>query len=212
MFRAPDIAFDPIGHVYTLPDGTRVPSVTQILKATGVATDFEALPNKEAIERKRDIGTACHADCHAYDDDDLAWPSVHPDVLPYVEAWAIFREQKKLVPLVRERIVFNLAYFYCGTFDRIFELPDGRRVLIDTKVGDPRSAAGHLQTAAYEKAFLFEHPTERIDERWAVQLCPEFLVPYRVTNYTQLPDAWMDAQKFYACVTVFNEQPGRRVA
>src|SRR4051812_26438403 len=56
------IRFDPERHVYTLTDGTRVPSVRQILRETGISVDFTVLPGQDAIALKRDIGTAVHAE------------------------------------------------------------------------------------------------------------------------------------------------------
>ena len=209
MFRSTDIAFDAGAHVYSLPDGTRVPSVTQILRATGVSTDFAVLPNREAIERKRDIGIAVHSDAHAFDDGDLDWRTVHPDVLPYVEAWAIFREQKKLAPLVRERAVWHPVLRYAGTLDGIFEQP-GRPVpvLIDIKCGDPQAAAAQYQTEAYRAAYASAHPGFAAVERWSVQLTPERRVPYVITPYTD----WQDAEVWRAIVTTYFAAAGRRAA
>lgn len=200
MFRSTDLAFDAGAHTYTLPDGTRVPSVTQILRATGVSTDFEALPNRDAIARKRDLGVAVHADCHAFDDDDLAWASVHPDVLPYVEAWAIFREHKRLTPIVRERAVYHPILRYAGTLDGIFEqagcpVP----ILIDIKCGDPEQAGARYQTEAYRAAYATAHPAFAAVERWSVQLTPERRVPYVITPYAD----WQDAEVWRAIVTTF---------
>ena len=78
-----DLLFNAERHEYSVPDGRIVPGVTSILKQTGVSVDFEALPNRDAIERRRAIGTAFHADSHALCDGDLDWSTVHPDVLPF---------------------------------------------------------------------------------------------------------------------------------
>lgn len=210
-----DLIFLAEPHEYRLPDGRPVPNVTSILRAVGVSTDFEAIKASsrylaEKIDEKRDLGTAVHADIHAFDDDDIEWDTVHERVLPYVDAWSVFRENTRLTPMSRERRVFHPSLFYCGTLDGIFLHPDGKRILIDVKTGDPDAAAAHLQTAAYQAAYEAEHPTDLIDERWSVRLCPERTVPYQITNYSARPDAWRDAQKFQACLTVFYEQPGRR--
>jgi hypothetical protein len=211
-----DLIFNAELHEYRLPlDGRIVPNVTSILRATGMSTDFEAIKAQSAaraerIDYRRDLGTAVHADCHAFDDDDLVWDSINPDVLPYLEAWAVFRENTKLTPTQRERRVFHPLYYYCGTLDGIFLLPNGLRVLGDIKIGDPEDAAADLQTAAYAAAHLVEHPHEPIDERWSIQLTPDKGIPYRITNYTARPEAWQDFAKFQACLTVFAEQQRRR--
>lgn len=190
MATSRDIEFDPVGHLYRLrPSGMVLPSVTRILRETGVSTDFDALPNKDAIARKRDIGTAAHSDCHAFDDGDLDWPTVNPEVLPYVEAWAVFREHKKLRPIVRERIVYDPHQGYVGTFDGIFESPAyDRPILVDMKLGDPRDAAAQFQTAAYQSAYSIEHPAGHAMSRWSVQLIPGRRVPYEITPYSDFKD------------------------
>lgn len=211
-----DLTFDPEAHVSRLPDGREVPHVTAVLAAVGVSTDFGELQGfsrflGEKIEHARARGTAVHADCHAFDDDDLVWETVHDDVLPYVDAWREVREAKGLTPLPhgRERIVFEPREFFAGILDGVF-LCGGRRVLGDIKSGDPESAACHLQTAAYEMAWNAAHPDERIDERWAIQLVPGARVPYRIKNYSARPDAHLDAGKWRACLCVYREQPARR--
>jgi hypothetical protein len=114
-----DLTFDPVAHKYRLPDGRLVPSVTQILGAVGVAVDFDLLAGlshrvEQAIDLKRDVGRALHADAHSYDDDDLDWATVDPRVRPYLQAWATFRENTGLAPLTRERLVYHPIYGYGG--------------------------------------------------------------------------------------------------
>lgn len=215
MATSRDIDFDPSSHVYRLvPSGLVLPSVTQILRETRVSTDFEALrrmggERAEHIDAARAIGSAAHADAHAYDDGDLNWLTVHPDVLPYVEAWAVFREHKKLSPTVRERIVYHPTLGYTGTLDGIFTSPAyDAPILIDIATGDPRSSAKQFQTAAYLGAYAVEHPAAAACARWAVQLIPERRVPYEITPYVD----WKDFEKWRAFVTTFYEQAERRAA
>lgn len=211
-FTSADIAFSPELHEYRLiRDGRLVPSVTQILSAVGISVDFAALASRSGhlsaqIETARQLGTAVHADCHALDDDDLDWETIDPRVEPYVRAWATFRVNKRLMPLTRERRVFHPDAFYCGTLDGVFLDEDGRRILIDVKTGNPEDSGCRFQTAAYEAAWLLEHPDETILERWAVQLTPECTVPYRITPY---PD-WRDFRVFQAFVTTYQHQASRR--
>jgi hypothetical protein len=210
------LSFDVEKHEYRLPDARLVPSVTQILHAVGVATDFNAIAARSpkmaaAIEFRRALGTAVHADCHAFDDCDLDWSQVDDRVRPYVEAWNVFRENTGLTPTARERRVFHPVSFYCGTLDGILVKPNGAGVLVDIKLGDPEDAGAQFQTAAYEAAYMVEHSAGiLISERWAVQLQPERRVPYTITNYSARADAWRDFQKFQAFVTTFHEQAIRR--
>lgn len=176
------LTFDEASHTYRAPDGSVVPSVTGILRATGVSADFEDLAGMStkigaAIELKRELGTALHADAHAYDDDDLDWSTVNEQVKPYLEAWATFRENfKHLRPATRERRVYHPTLRYAGTLDGIF------------LTGDE------------------VEPT--ITERWSVQLTPGKKVPYRITEYTD----WNDGQVWSAIVATYYAQRARRAA
>lgn len=179
------VTFDPAGHIYRLrATGEILPSVTQILKAVRVSTDFDEIGQmradiKHAIELKRDIGTAVHQACYFYDDNDLVLESVDPQVRPYLDAWAAFRAAyPRLTPAKRERLVYSEAYRFAGTFDGIF-LVDGETAI-------------------------------DITERWSVQLTPERRIPYRVTPYNEHP--WLDDEKFKAFVTTYYEQSDRRRA
>jgi hypothetical protein len=207
-----DVTFDQVAHEYFLPDGQRVPSVTEVLSAVGISTDFEGLSSRssrigEAIALKRDIGQALHADAHAFDDDDLDWTTVDPRVEPYLTAYVTFRANSGVRPTTRERRVFHPQFRYAGTLDGIFQLADGRRVLIDLKTGDPDDSACAWQTAAYEAAHLVEHPGHVIHERWGVQLVPGAQVPYRIHRYTD----WRDFAAFQAFLTTYHHQAARRV-
>jgi hypothetical protein len=209
------LSFDAEKHEYRLPDGRLVPSVTQILHGVGVATDFERIMSfgtkiAEAIEFRRALGTAAHADCHAFDDNDLDWDRVDERVRPYVEAWGIFRENTGLMPIARERRVLHHGSFYCGTLDGILLKPNGTRVLVDIKLGDPEDAAAQFQTAAYEAAYLLDHPDDLVSERWAVRLLPDRRVPYDITNYSARPEAWRDFSMFQAFATTYHAQAIRR--
>lgn len=196
--------FDPAAHRYTLASGERIPNVTEILRVTGVSVDWEAKrgmsrATAEAIDLKREIGHALHADAHALDDDDLDWSTVDPRVEPYLRAWATYRQNSGVVPVTRERRLFHVELRYCGTMDGIFLSPEGRHVLIDIKTGDPEDAAGQFQTAAYALAWCAEHPGEVIHERCCVRLTPERAVPYRVEPY----DDWKDEARWRAIVTTY---------
>lgn len=207
MICSSDLTFVESPNGYHLPDGRRVPSVTEILRATGVSEDFSHV-KPEDLEFRRILGTAVHWACHAFDDDDLDFESLDPRVQPYVlDAWSAWRINFGAMPVQRERRVYHPVRFYAGTLDGIFELRTGTRVLVDIKCGDPWDAAAQFQTAAYEAAYRLEHPDERIiDERLAVQLCPELTVPYRVTAYRD----WTDFRKFEAFCVTYWEQAARR--
>lgn len=208
-----DLLFYPETHEYFTPPGRdgglAVPNVTTILSAVRASVDFDALERVRpgVVEFRRQLGTAVHHDCHAYDDEDLDVATVDARVRPYLDVWGLVRMNKRLRPVTRERRVYHDKLGFCGTLDGIFEIVDtGQRILADLKIGDPEDAAAHLQTAGYEAAYRHEFPDERIDERWSIQLCPGLATPYRIQRYRD----FRDFGKFQACLTVFHEQPARR--
>jgi hypothetical protein len=179
------VTFEAAGHVYrTNDDGAIVPSVTQILRETGVSVDFEEIGGfgagvKAAIELKRDIGVQVHAAAHFYDDNDLDLETLDPQVRPYLDAWATFRANyPHLHPATRERLVYHPGYRYAGTLDGIFFV--GSETVID------------------------------ITERWSVQLVPGRKVPYRVTPYNE--NTHMDDMVWQSIVTTYWAQAPRRKA
>lgn len=228
MLTAADLTYDPETHTSVATDGSDVPHVTHILAAVGVSVDFEAIAASrlgmaDRLEYRRQLGTAFHVDSHAYDDGDLDWATVHADVVPYVRAWAECREVLGLGPVARERRLYHPLHRYTGIMDGVFEREwdqqparksrrYGRRqrILVDLKLGDPKESAARWQTAAYEAAYLVEHPDESIDERWAIRIMPERRVPYVVANYSAEPDAPRHFQQFCAFLCTFNHQIVRR--
>ncbi len=209
--QAPPLLYDPETHTSTCGDRP-VPHVTAVLAACGMSTDFSALPRvvRDRAGWKRALGTAVHLDCHAYDDDDLDWATLDPQVRPYVEAWATARANLRLRPVQRERQVFDRLHWYTGILDAICEDPDGPGLaLVDLKVGDPRAAAADLQTGSYAQAWERQHSGSRITRRMAVWLRPGRRVPYTVDPYDGVKHS-RDFQKFLACLTVYNEQVARR--
>ena len=213
------LVYDPATHTTRTATGIEVPHVTRILSAVGVSTDFEEVAERswrmrDRLEHLRQRGTAVHADCHAYDDDDLDLDACDVRVRPFVEAWAACRAEKGLVPVThaRERRVFHDLDWYTGIMDGLFRR-QGKFGVVDLKTGDPDDAAAHLQTAAYAEAYVREHPDVKIEWRWAVWLRPGRRVPYTIVDYTDArrrPDCYLDYQKFRACLTVFREQPAQR--
>ena len=222
------LTFDPERHEYFLPNGQRIPGVTEVLRATGISEDFErvALYNSSLradLDAKRALGIAVHHDCHALDDDDLEWSTVDPRVAPYVNAWWEFRKNHKLIPVERERRVFHPVYLYAGTLDGVFcKKTDGPFIVVDIKTGDVEASACRYQTSAYLAAYRYaqdralrQHSLKLPKlvgmDRMAVQLCPLSNPPYKVTVYPRHEQA-RDFQQFQAFLTTYRAQYVRRRA
>jgi len=203
------LLFNPRLHEYRRPDGLRVPSVTQVLKASGLTPDFNELVSQGRLtavmlEQARELGTAVHQATQDYDDGQIDLGQVPDRVMPFLEAWAMFRANQRLTPLTRERCLYAEQLGLCGTVDGIFvrgSAPD-QLILIDIKTGG--LAGARLQTAAYEMLWNVEHPDDPIAERWAVELDPGAVVPYRITNFTAEVDSWRDAHYFHGYLQAYH--------
>lgn len=212
-----DVSYDPETHRSTLPDGTDVPHVTHVLTETRISKDFDDLSNvsprvRHNVEFAGARGTAMHADCHAYDDDDLDWDSVDPITRPYVEAWATLREHMRLRPLLRERRLFSRLHVYTGHTDGIFFCETlGLYVLADLKSGDPDDSGCRWQTAAYEAAYREDAAhVVTVDRRWGIRLQPGKRIPYRISDYAASPTSALDFNTFLAFLTTYRHQAARR--
>jgi hypothetical protein len=137
------ISFEKDGHVYTTADGTRIPSVTQILLAEGFIdpTYF----TEEACAR----GIAVHTACQMIDEFKDP-PPLPEDWDRYVEAYQNFLKDSVIETVATEKRVYSDAWGYAGTVDLLGYI-NGREAVIDRKTGQPAPWHG-LQTAAYDEA------------------------------------------------------------
>ncbi|MDD2858876.1 MAG: PD-(D/E)XK nuclease family protein [Candidatus Nanopelagicales bacterium] len=153
--------FDPATHTYRV-DGVRLPSVTQIMRATGIIDDrwFDAW--------SRDRGSAVHLACELADHGTLDEASVDPRIRGYVTAWERFLSETRATVAEIEFRHSSAALGYAGTIDRVLSLHGDRPAIVDLKTGAPGRAAG-IQTAAY--ADLYRDATgDIVLTRFAVRL------------------------------------------
>ena len=108
-----------------------------------------------ALERGRKVHRATALLDGWGDGSGLDWSTVHPSLLPYVEAYAKFKAEAKMTPVVIEVPMRSMKYRYACTPDRIVSFKRGRKevwAILDIKTGslDPKTA---LQLAAGLQAF-----------------------------------------------------------
>lgn len=165
------LQFDPATHAYTWR-GARVPSVTQVLKDTGLIDD------QWYTERSRQIGQAVHLATEFDDAGRLNEATVATLIRPYLDAWRKFRAETGFTPSPGgiEARIYNQSAQYAGTLDRIGALAGGAEVLLDIKTGAPQSWHA-LQLAAYAMAL----PEPRRYRRARVQLKSDGT--YRYTEF-----------------------------
>lgn len=182
--------FDEASHTYTV-DGVVVPSVTQILAPLNDLSFIKP----DALQYKRDLGTAVHKATELHDLGELDEDSVADVVRPYLDAWIRLRRETKLEILGMEKRVYHPAHRYCGTYDRLVKF-DGRRCMWDLKTGAMYPSYGP-QTAAYKNAEEKESG-KRIEGRHTIELRDDGT--YRIHEMKD-PDDWA---VFLSCLTLYN--------
>jgi len=142
------LTFDREQHAYTL-DGAPVPSVTQILQASGLI-DFSGIPTY-VLEAAKERGTVVHQAIHYYNERDLdvgQFCRDFPTYAGYVQAWITFCDRRAFQPVLCEHRVASRRHQVAGTLDCL-GLLDGRPVILDFATGRPQDVAKDLQLAAY---------------------------------------------------------------
>jgi len=137
-----DFQFDTETHSYYL-DGVKLPSVTQVLNSTGVAS-YQDVP---AMEYYLDRGTAIHKACELLSRGNLDEDSLDDRIKPYVEAFRKFLSDTDAVIEQTEVRTYHPAHRYAGTVDAVAVL-NGRRCLLDYKTTVVTAWTG-IQLAAY---------------------------------------------------------------
>ena len=144
-----------------------LPSVTTVLKLTGLGPDFSGIPESiMAVARAR--GSAVHAaiEMHGYGvrDDPPA------EIAPYLSGYEKFLADTGHTSLVSEVVVMSARWRYLGHVDRI-GWQANQRWLIDWKSAESLSIKPvALQLAGYRIAWNELHPKEQIAVTAAVQL------------------------------------------
>jgi hypothetical protein len=158
------LTFDAATHTYTL-DGTRVMSVTQVLKASGLI-NFDDIP-ESILEAARVRGTTVHQAIQFSNEGDLDLEQFRADFAHYdgyLDGWLEFRAQRRFTPILTETRVASRLHQVAGTIDCLGEL-DGEAVLLDYATGDPARACKSLQTAGYAGLALEWAQTTDADPR-----------------------------------------------
>ena len=153
------LQFDGMTHTYRdQQTGKLVPSVTTILKASGLITEF--YQGTEA----RDFGTLVHDGVrYHYTEDDANFHRI----VDVVQQWDMDKERQWWDSINRldewldktgfkirncERIVHNRLLGYCGTLDIDGHDRNGDFWILDIKTGSTVPAWTRLQLAAYDLA------------------------------------------------------------
>ena len=196
----PVVEFDPGPHAYRL-NGRAVPSVTQVLQ---LIEDWSHV-DPELLARAATFGNHVHEAVHLFCMGTLHWPSLDPNLRPYVEQFSRFLAESGADVLASELIVGSQRYGYAGTLDLILSvrrLKRQRTMLCDVKSGlVPQRTVGP-QTAAYAKAAREGFWPEPLLKRGVVQL--------GATSYKFRPlDDGSDFDRYLSCLNAWRIKNGR---
>jgi len=150
------LEFSAANHEYRI-DGALVPSVTQLLDDAGLTPDYSVV-SPAVLEHARSRGIHIDACCDLLDADDLDWRSVHPEAVPYLEAWIAFREYEGFTPVAAQVPLYHPRYGYAGTVDAVGLLPGNRPVIVERKSTARMAATYALQTAGYALDGMYYAP------------------------------------------------------
>lgn len=132
------LSFDPRDHSYWA-DGRKLPSVTQILRATGLYSDYSF-----AQDHHRWRGSAVHACCAIWDaggrprvEAPAAYQQIANDIMKgYLPAFATWKDRTKFQGYCWECPLIDPVAGYAGCFDVVGRFGDSPEVIIpDLKSG-----------------------------------------------------------------------------
>lgn len=147
-------------------DGRELPSVTQILDASGLISSF--CKDEEARFR----GSKVHELCAVDDVTPLDLRTVPASLRGYVRAWRRYRADAGFMPTLIEHRVDDIKHGFCGRFDRLgIRREQSLLTIIDLKTSKSGAVPDYarLQLAAYALAY----DATKVFERIAVALKPD---------------------------------------
>ena len=190
--------FDERTHTYSL-GGRRLPSVTQILAATGFCDWLTRVPPR-TLEKATFRGQAVHRAAQLLDLGTLDHSTVRPEHQGYLWAYQVWLVESGFRPRLIEHRFHHPIYGYAGMLDREGLMGDGAEAVVDLKtglMGRFRMYAAALQLSAY--TYSFEHPLGM--RRIGLELRADG--KYRVHEFPK-SEAARDFQVFLAAMTVAN--------
>jgi len=125
-------------------EGVEVPGVSRILEAVGIIQ-----LNPFHSEQGRENGANLHLCIELLNEGTLDWDSVDPLILPRLEKYATWMDERDFRPLVIEQPLYSPKYEYAGTPD-VFGKLGQDFVVIDIKSG-PVAPHEALKLEAYRQ-------------------------------------------------------------
>lgn len=185
-------------HTYWTWNGARwqrVPGVNEIIHA--------AVPQvtRWFTDEARERGTLVHEALalHALPAG-LDWKSLRADIEPYVEAGIEALATAGAQPSLIEQRLYHPTLEFAGSPDFVGRVFDGLAV-VDYKSGAVPKVAG-LATAGYGLLAKFKLGV-RPSTRYALQLIPDAMPPYKFHPLHSLTEGHLDERRFLECLDLY---------
>ncbi len=158
------LRFDEQRHEYWLGN-ERIPGVSEVLALGGFDPGLERI-DPAVLTLAGERGTYAHLACEYFDRGCLDWDTLDPQLVPYVRAWAKFREVEDFTPILdwMERPIVSRRLRVAGKPDAP-GYRKGRPTMADRKTGTVIKPAMALQLAAYVLDVSADQPGATDGER-----------------------------------------------
>lgn len=165
------LTFDDPSHTYQWQSRV-VPGITRLMEPIH---NYDGVPDW-ILERKAELGKAVHLATQLHDtlgDDGLPVlhePSLDPAIVPYLDAWKLFRKEHGGVIRAVEQPLYHPGMGYAGTPDRQMAV-DTDDDVVEIKTTSQLFNAVGVQLAAQKSLFMANNPAMKpTGKRFAVQL------------------------------------------
>jgi hypothetical protein len=195
MVAVETLTFDEIRHTYQLePSGMILPSVSKILRESGLAPDLSQIP-PAILETARRRGIAVHAIAEVIDGG--GDPDIEPGLEPYADAYRLFLRESGYRPEKTEHMVYHPELLYAGRLDSGGWM-NQQRFIIDRKAtADMDRVATPVQLAAYTGAYLAMTPGEHVEMMAGLHLRRDGTYRLHVWDFESYWETWQAPVKIY---------------
>lgn len=154
-------------HTY-LYEFEQIPSVTQILSATGHGADYDGIPSN-VLKKAADIGTETHKVIEEFHKYNIPIASDNERVAEYLIGYKNFLKYTDFELFVSESRLCDPEYWYAGTCDLVGWL-NSEACVIDVKTTSKiHTKTVSLQLGGYQNLVEVEYDIE-INKKYALQL------------------------------------------
>lgn len=182
MLRYSKIKFDPVGHIYTAPDGRALQGITGMLQRQLFPDEYADVP-KAILDNAADRGSNIHAQVEFCDD--FGTTNDTPEVVNYQR----LIKERGLKPIESEYLVSDNEHF-ASSIDKVYEVSDTEYILGDIKTGRTLNEDKvRWQLSIYASFFERQNPGCKVVGLLAIWLRGD---KAKITEVQRIPDSVID--------------------